>query len=544
MYSYGPIKFCPDGKKSKSSSSIVAVDTKSKKLLFSIEDERLLRRKYDLHESNARQWCLDQLKKYNIDYNDNIKILDTNGVTLEELQKYQVESNLMGANLGHYIAKQTGNHHLYHAWNAYAQSGFSEAAILVLDGCDYPGGSSIAIFDAKGDKIEPIKRYNSNYSLGVLYGLGCLLCGFDWNDSGKLMALASYAHTDYYKPMFNITEDGELIPEMMLQQGEYINNAPCVTVAMCNEMKSVFDKVLGCSILEQLQKPFSIKNAGIADFIQNMYTASLRNLVRWIGNTIKSKNFILTGGCALNVVANYRVLNKECYMFDDIYIPNQCDDSGNALGAAIMRYGIKIDKPLKYNRVTYPVPKEYNRELSILDLHVLLTRDKILAWFDGGSEYGPRALGHRSLFANASNRYMKYRLNEIKGREYWRPVAPIVSDTFAERNFYIDPRGYSLYENMLSMTFFDWDIVGRFPCVAHIDGSARIQIVDTWQENPLSKLLRVVGIMANTSMNGKNEPIIETPEQAIEFCSKYDDIILCFVKNGKVYTNEKSISYL
>ena len=85
MYLYGPIQFCPDGKKSKQSSSIVAVDTKSKKLLFSIEDERILRRKYDLHESNAREWCLQQLKRYNIEYTDNIKILDTNGVTLEEL---------------------------------------------------------------------------------------------------------------------------------------------------------------------------------------------------------------------------------------------------------------------------------------------------------------------------------------------------------------------------------------------------------------------------------------------------------------------------
>lgn len=536
MYRYGPIKFCPDGKKSKAVSSIVAVDTKSKKLLFSIEDERLLRRKYDLHESNARQWCLERLKKYNIEYTDGIKILDTNGVTLEKMQKYQAESNLVGAGLGHYIARQTGCHHLYHAWNAYAQSGFSEAAILVLDGCDYPGGSSIAIFDAKGDKIEPVKYYSSDYSLGVLYGLGCLLCGFDWNDSGKLMALASYAHTFEYEPMFNIMEDGELRPRMMLQQHEYINNAPCVTVAMNDDMKGLFDKVLGCSIEEQLQKPFSIKNAKIADFIQNMYTESLRVLVRWIGSNIKSKNLILTGGCALNVVANYRVLNKECYMFDDIYIPNQCDDSGNALGAAIMRYGIKIDKPLKYNRVTYPVPKEYNKELSTLDLQILLKRGKILAWFEGGSEYGPRALGHRSLFADASNRYMKYRLNEIKGREYWRPVAPIVSDVFAKHYFYIAPRGYSLYENMLSMTFFDCDIVSRFPCVAHIDGSTRIQIVDTWENNPLSLLLRVVGIMANTSMNGKNEPIIETPEQAIEFCSKYDDIVLCFVKNGKVYT--------
>lgn len=536
MYRYGPIKFCPDGKKSKAVSSIVAVDTKSKKLLFSIEDERLLRRKYDLHESNARQWCLDQLKRYNIDYTDGIKILDTNGVTLEEMQKYQAESNLVGASLGHYIARQTGRHHLYHAWNAYAQSGFSEAAILVLDGCDYPGGSSIAIFDAKGDKIEPVKYYSSDYSLGVLYGLGCLLCGFNWNDSGKLMALASYAHTIEYEPLFNIMEDGELRPRMMLQQHEYINNAPCVTVAMNDDMKGLFDKVLGCSIEEQLQKPFSIKNAKIADFIQNMYTESLRVLVRWIGSNIKSKNLILTGGCALNVVANYRVLNTECNMFDDIYIPNQCDDSGNALGAAIMRYGIKIDKPLKYNRVTYPVPKEYNKELSMLDLLSLLKRGKILAWFEGGSEYGPRALGHRSLFADASNRYMKYRLNEIKGREYWRPVAPIVSDIFAKRNFFIAPRGYSLYENMLSMAFFDYDIVGRFPCVAHIDGSARIQIVDTWNNSPLSQLLRSVGIMANTSMNGKNEPIIETPNQAIEFCSKYDDIVLCFVKNGKVYT--------
>lgn len=319
MYRYGPIKFCPDGKKSKAVSSIVAVDTKSKKLLFSIEDERLLRRKYDLHESNARQWCLEQLKKYNIEYTDGIKILDTNGVTLEEMQKYQAESNLVGAGLGHYIARQTGCHHLYHAWNAYAQSGFSEAAILVLDGCDYPGGSSIAIFDAKGDKIEPVKYYSSDYSLGVLYGLGCLLCGFDWNDSGKLMALASYAHTFEYEPMFNIMEDGELRPRMMLQQHEYINNAPCVTVAMNDDMKGLFDKILGCSIEEQLQKPFSIKNAKIADFIQNMYTESLRVLVRWIGSNIKSKNLILTGGCALNVVANYRVLNKECYMFDDIH---------------------------------------------------------------------------------------------------------------------------------------------------------------------------------------------------------------------------------
>ena len=135
------INFCRDDTQASFASMTIGIDKQQRKLLFAIEDERVLRRKYRLYDGNVRKYIFDRIKEFNLE-TDNIEILDTHGITNSEI----CEMQLKGANGGHYVAKKCGDHHLNHALNAYYQSGFKDASILVIDGCDYPiNGKSIAM---------------------------------------------------------------------------------------------------------------------------------------------------------------------------------------------------------------------------------------------------------------------------------------------------------------------------------------------------------------------------------------------------------------
>ena len=164
-----------------------------------------------------------------------------------------------------------------------------------------------------------------------------------------------------------------------------------------------------------------------------------------------------------------------------------------------------------------------------------------MLWFEGGSEYGPRALCHRSILGDPTLPWMAYRINEIKGRESWRPLAPVVLDTHFKQFFDVDGRIWPPHKTMLVTEYIRPEYQRKLQAVCAPDNSSRPQVLlDIPENHTLYSLMKTydLPILVNTSMNGAGEPICETPEDAIRFASRHKDVLLVFVKNDKIYVRE------
>lgn len=540
--------FYTEGRQASFVNMTICIDKVSKQLLFAIQDERLLRRKYNLYDGNSRQWMYDRCHEFDID-TTHIEILDTHGRTNEQLYELHITApNTKGVAHGHYVDKIYGNHHLYHALSAYAQSGYTDASVLVMDGCDYPvNGTSIAIFDIHDEKATLVKKYDSYVSLGVLYGLGALQCGFAYDEAGKLMGLSTYGkvNDDHFVPFFTVdpyTGEFSEIHASMYQRG-YINECPSIAVVLDDQLLSCLKHHYHEDTYTPLIKDeFSFKRADFAALFQKLFETAVFSIVQYMRNTLKSDNLILTGGCALNCVNNGKIIRSKLY--DNVYIPNTCDDAGNAIGAAIHNFDIQIHSPLIYNKYTYKIPKEYSTKVSSEYIANKIKQGTIVAWFEGGSEYGPRALCHRSLLANPILKHMAYRLNEIKNRDYWRPLAPVVLDTHFKEYFKDVDKITEPHKNMLVTEYIKEEYRDMLSTICAVDYSSRPQVLtDNRYNSTLYNLMKDhdLPILINTSMNDRGEPICETPDDAIKFCNKNNDVLLVFVKNGAIYIRNKDI---
>lgn len=421
-------------------------------------------------------------------------------------------------------------HHLCHAYAAYFQSGFRDASVLVIDGMNEVGGISIGIYKATGDTIEEIRTYPMAFSLGSFYANGVALCGFGNVDyAGKLMGASSYSETVRDCPPFFLVD-------------------PCTgDVTECNgyfepggERVNFVGEELLCKIMGSPdiwpRKSFDFRSVVTAATVQYLFEQSVFSLLEYMHNTLSSRNLILTGGCALNCVCNGKIMRSG--MWNDLFIPNMCEDQGNIVGRMVMELGQKITKPFLYNKVTYDIPKEFHHPISKEQLANRIRNGQIVAWFEGGSEYGPRALCHRSILANPTLRRTANRVNEIKCREYWRPLAPVVLDTHFSTFFDVDGRIWYPHKVMLATEYIRNEWQRKLPAVCAPDNSSRPQVItDNSYNHTLYTLMRDydLPILVNTSMNGAGEPICETPEDAIRFSSRNDDMMLVFVKDDVIY---------
>ena len=432
------------------------------------------------------------------------------------------------------------NHHICHAYAAYAQSGFQDASILVIDGCDEPGGNSIAIYEAIDGNLKKIRSYSTNYSLGTLYSVGVILCGFErWDHAGRLMGAAAYADPNTICPPFFLVDSktGDITEDCGKLNYDMFDN--CLF-----SDKNYLIKLLG----ENYNLVTTRKNDGYnfdfrltttAATIQYLFEQSVFSLLDYMHNTLPSKNLIITGGCGLNCVANGKIIRSE--KWKDLFIPNMCEDQGNIVGRMVMEYGQKIKEPFIYNKITYPIPKAYNKIISKEDLANRIRNGQIVAWFEGGSEYGPRALCHRSILANPLLKRMSYRVNEVKNREYCRPLAPVVLDTHFKEIFDVDGRIWYPHKVMLATEYIRPKWQRKIQSVCAPDNSSRPQVLtDNKYNHTLYSLMSEydLPILMNTSMNGAGEPICETPEDAIKFSERNSDVLLVFVENDKIYIKE------
>ncbi|MEU1663845.1 carbamoyltransferase C-terminal domain-containing protein [Streptomyces sparsogenes] len=399
-------------------------------------------------------------------------------------------------------------HHMAHAASsAYAAPGAETSSVLVLDG----RGEATSHLAARrlGDRLEPLRGQELPHSLGLVYEELTEHLGFlRSSDEYKVMALASYGAPrllDELRRYVHPTGDG----------GFRATGVPWAE--LCPPRRP--------------GEAWSQAHADLAASAQACLEETLLDLVRWLHGRTHDSVLTMAGGVALNCVANSRVAREG--PFDRVWVQPAAGDAGTALGGALhlAAHGGERTEPipgadlgrrwsdaeleawLKTAAVPYERPADVAETVARA-----LADDAIVAWFQGRSEYGPRALGHRSLLAHPGRSGNLERLNDVKGREQFRPVAPMVlADRAAEIFDGPLPSPYMLFVHEVAPRWRD-----RIPAVVHVDGTARIQTVDPAAEPLMARVLgcfeRLTGlpVVVNTSLNTAGRPMVDDPRDALE----------------------------
>ena len=478
-------------------------------------------------------------------------------------------------------------HHESHAASAFFPSPFEEAAILTLDGVGEWCTTTWGV--GRGNRLELKQQITFPHSLGLLYSAFTYHCGFRVNSGEyKLMGLAPYGRPVYAdlirKHLIDIRPDGSFWMDM-----QYFNY--CQGLTMTSKAFSRLFDMPPRKPESQLEQ----KHMDMAASIQLVTEEIVLKIAAHVHQQTGMKNLVLAGGVALNCVANGRLLREG--PFDDIWVQPASGDAGGAVGAATFvwhqllqqerrpsggdfQFGsllgpqydnAGIEQFLRSAKIKY---QRFADEGSLIErVGSLLTEEKVVGWFQGRMEYGPRALGSRSIIGDPRSPKMQSVMNlKIKYRESFRPFAPIVLRESASEWFQIAPQHESPYmlivadvleERQVPLTVEQQRVMAEssdlcervnvprsaVPAVTHVDYSARLQTVDNIR-NPrlhrlLSDFLRRTGcpILVNTSFNVRGEPIVCTPEDAFRcFMSTEMDVLVledCVVLKSE---NESTVS--
>jgi len=402
-------------------------------------------------------------------------------------------------------------HHLCHAASAFLPSPFADAAVLVLDGRGETATTSYHIGEQQ--TLTRIGQVNLPHSLGLLYEEVTTYLGFlHSSDEYKVMALASYGKPAYVKDFREMVWMGK--------QGQY------------RIQQTQLEARFGPS--RKRYEPFTGHHFDIARSLQYVLEETVLELTLWLHEETKSQSLTLAGGVALNCVLNARI--RDDGPFKQVWVQPAAGDSGTALGAALWADAkLRGDGEKRYvmNHVYLgpaydddfigdflrkaKVPHSRMKNIAA-ETAELLAANRIVGWFQGSMEYGPRALGSRSILASPSLPEMQAWLNEVKDREDFRPVAPVVTEEDASLWFLeAQPSPFMLFVNQVSP-----DKADLIPAVKHIDGTARIQTVNR-EQNPLYydlvkafEQITGVPVLINTSFNTVGRPIVCSPRDALE----------------------------
>jgi len=374
------------------------------------------------------------------------------------------------------------NHHYSHACAGYYTSPFDNAVIVVLDAIGEFNTSTIWV--GKGDKIK--LKYKKNYpvSFGLFYSAFTQLIGLMPNQEEYIM-MGMAAHGDwerYYKKV------EKYFPRHDKQK--------------YNFHKGIYD--WGIAITQQ-------DRFDIAASVQIVYEQRLNDFMHMAYAMTGETNLVFMGGCALNCSANTLLWN----IFKSVWIMPNPGDAGSSLGAAAALYGKHIEWKNPY--LGYDLGGEY----PVTEIITGLIRDKIVAVASGKAEYGPRALGNRSILADPRNPNIKEKVNLIKKRELFRPFAPVVMEEHASKWFNIDfPSPYMQY----AVECLQPD---KIPAVVHKDGTSRVQTVNKEQHPGLYEVLynwysiTGVPVLLNTSLNIKGQPLLNDETDILEWEQTY-----------------------
>jgi len=431
------------------------------------------------------------------------------------------------------------DHHLSHAAHTFFTSPFTDAAILSVDGVGE--WSTTSFGDAHDTTINLTHDIRWPHSVGMFYSAFTYFLGFKVNEGEyKLMGLSSYGKPRYFDTildnLIDVKEDGSIRLNMKYFAFTYDK-------VMTNDR---FAELFGISVRGENEKAEQI-HFDLGASAQLVLEEILLKMVNHVHKKTNEKNLCLGGGVALNGVANYRILKEG--PFENIHIPPSPGDAGSAVGCAQYLYfshlknsrTIEKDPNKRVQNNVYVGPKYSQQEIKIFldsknilykifdqsellkETAKLISEKNIVGWYQGRMEWGPRALGNRSILADPREASMKDILNEkIKHRESFRPFAPSILEEYVSEYFDLDiPSPYMLLVAKVKKP----DII---PSVSHVDGTSRLQSVSK-NSNPLYyDLIREfhnitgVPVIINTSMNVMGEPIVNTPEQAYNMLLKTD----------------------
>ncbi len=462
-------------------------------------------------------------------------------------------------------------HHESHAASAYFPSPFDKAAILTIDGVGEWDTATIGI--GEGNKIKMLKTMHFPHSLGLLYSAITYFCGFKVNSGEyKLMGLAPYGTPKYKDLIMNnlidLKPDGSLAMDMSYFQY-------CEGLRMTNDK---FSALFG-SPPRSAETEITQREMDLAASIQAVTEEAVLRMARHARELTGCENLCMAGGVALNCVANGKLIRSG--IFKDVFVQPAAGDAGGALGAALFVHHQLLDQPRKADPGDSQTgsllgPKYTNAQVKaeldkigavyefIEDEAKLLetvaaevASEKVIGWFHGRMEFGPRALGARSFIGDARSPAMQAQMNlRIKFRESFRPFAPVVLREDVAH--YFDHQGDSPYmlivadvkkehqrqlspEEQQSMN--DPDLRKRvnvprstLPAITHVDMSARIQTIDERRHGRFYRLMREFkkqtgcGVMINTSFNIRGEPIVCTPTDAFR-CLQATEMDTLVVEN-------------
>ncbi len=458
-------------------------------------------------------------------------------------------------------------HHLSHAASAFFPSPFKEAAVLTMDGVGEWTTTSVAI--GNGNNLDVIKEIHFPHSLGLLYSAFTYYTGFKVNSGEyKVMGLAPYGvprYADLIKEhLIDVKDDGSFHLDMT-----YFDY--CTDLKMTNRK---FDALFG-GPPRTPETDLTQREMDLAASIQSVTEEVVIKLARDIAKTTGQKNLCLAGGVALNCVANGKLLKEK--IFDQIWIQPAAGDAGGALGAALGAYHLHSNQPrVQSSRLDsmsgsylgpaytqYEIEKRLNAvgaKFQVLDEETLIdntakmiAKGKAVGWHQGKMEFGPRALGGRSILADPRSPTIQKQLNlKVKYRESFRPFAPSVLKSDVSEWFELDTDSpYMLLvanvaaQKQVAMTESEKSLFGidklnvprsEIPAVTHVDYSARVQTVYK-ETNPkyfalITRFKELTGcpVLVNTSFNVRGEPIVESPEDAFK-CLMGTDIDLLVIGN-------------
>ncbi|CAM3908371.1 carbamoyltransferase C-terminal domain-containing protein [Mucilaginibacter galii] len=435
---------------------------------------------------------------------------------------HHLQKRFVGCNISrekwHFI-----EHHISHAASAFNCSPYQTAAVMTVDGRGELATTTYNV--GSGQQLNRIGQVNMPHSLGLLYEDVTTHLGFlHSSDEYKVMALASYGKPEFVKDFWEIVQiDGN---------GQYTINNQNLT------------ERFGPKRLRH--EEFTAHQFNIAHSLQYVIEESMLELTGWLQKETKEENLCLAGGVALNCVANARLRDRGA--FKNIWVQPASGDDGTALGAALFvdaqerknndrtfvmdhcYWGPEytdeeIEKSLKLWKVPYRKLENIAEETADI-----LAQNKIIGWYQGRMEFGPRALGSRSILASPISPDMQARLNEVKDREDFRPVAPVVLEE--EAGNWFEGADYSPF--MLFVYDVKPEKADQIPAVRHTDGTARIQTINQRQHKNYYDLLKAfqrktgVPVLVNTSFNTLSKPIVCTPRDAVEcfWTSPFDALII------------------
>ncbi len=456
-------------------------------------------------------------------------------------------------------------HHLSHAASAFYPSPFSDAAILTLDGVGEWSTSTISIGDK--NKIDIKEEIFYPHSIGLLYSAVTYFCGFEVNGGEyKLMGLAPYGKPIYKKAIYDnliqTNSDGGIFLNM-----KYFDFDTGLKMT-----SDKFNELFKCKP-RQIDEKINQFYMDLASSVQEVTEELILKICRYIKKKYEKKNLCLAGGVALNCVANGKIVSEK--IFDNLWIQPASSDAGGSLGAALSVWFDYLDndrsKDINFNQDNMKrslLGSQYsnnyiknfleNNEINyeycdgneiFTKAAQLLNEKKIIALFQGRMEFGPRALGNRSILGDPRDPEMQKKMNlKIKYRESFRPFAPIILRDFLEKYYYLDQESpYMLLVSEIKKEFrkiypdnlngFDKLSFSNsiFPAITHVDYSSRLQTIDE-TNNYIHRLLNSFynltecPLLINTSFNIKDEPIVESPEDAYR-CFKSTEIDILILEN-------------